>query len=110
MVPEKGSASEGSAAFSGDFKVVCVSRGSRWLAEKPMTKLLARKNNYQETPSQEKWINFDRETNFSLVRPLKNPIWDLFNPSRGISINHQILRFLGIMGPCLISHLIILIS
>ena len=33
MLPEKGSASEGSAAFSGDliYMSVCVLRGSRWL-------------------------------------------------------------------------------
>jgi hypothetical protein len=64
MLPEKGSASEGSAAFSGDIKVVVCFARIRWLTEKPMTKLLER-TNYQETQSQEKWINFDTDSNFS---------------------------------------------
>lgn len=59
MVPKEGSASDGSAAFSGDFKGLCVLRGSRWLTEKEANgaKLL-KDNNYQETPQVKKIMDF----------------------------------------------------
>lgn len=63
MLPVKGSASEGSAAFSGDFKGVCVLRGSRWkLTKKTNDKALKKETTTKKTPSQENGFWYVRET------------------------------------------------
>lgn len=62
MLPVKGSASEGSAAFSGDFKRVCVLRGSRWrLTKKTNDKALKKETTTKKTLSQENGFWYVRE-------------------------------------------------
>lgn len=86
MLPKEGSASEGSAAFSGDFKGVCVLRGSRWLTGKKANEAkLLKENNYQETPQVKKIM--DSRDSYHFV-PEINPFGFCLFTNGGISKSH----------------------